>query len=78
MLGVVERAAGFTASDVTGFVPLDGPGVDERLLQDGQDLQVGRDHEAGRLLSQASGPDDVRLVQLEPHFAFILLKKGHV
>ena len=72
MLGVVERAAGFTASDVTGFVPLDGPGVDERLLQDGQNLQVGRDHEAGRLLGQASGPDDVLLVELEPHLGLLL------
>ncbi len=61
--------------DVTRLIPLDGSSVDERLLQDGQHLQVGGDHQPRRLLGEAAGPDDVFFVELEPHLTLVLDKK---
>ena len=77
MFRVVQGALGLPRGDVTSLVLLYRSRVHERLFENGQHLEVGGDHETGRLLGEASGPDDVLLVELEPHLG-LLQYRGHV
>ena len=72
MFRVVQGALGLPRGDVTSLVLLYRSRVHERLFENGQHLEVGGDHETGRLLGEASGPDDVLLVELEPHLGLLL------